>query len=784
MLSKAKLKEIDSIKSVNGRILAAAVEYARAGFYVLPVEPGGKGLPQRTGITYGSANRNVDTVERWFGPGGKFEGFNIGLACGHYDGIFVVDLDNGIDRDGRQKKGTRQYLDMFNEISPEGDARAGAMIQSTPSGGEHLVYRWAPNGASSTSKIAQDVDTRGGDYEASAGHIVVWPSRVAEGEYRWDRITPTLEPAPPWVLERLGKPWKQKHETDKAKLGRGNENLEERDERQYTYSQLEHILGYIDPDELSYDQWLYVGQALNTQHPQDGLELWDHWSQGGARYQQGECHIRWPKFDPEGPIRIGTLIGLAKEGGYDPRTQGRQVTNKNDYELMIDQLNDRFAVAAVGGSVKILMEKRKSDVNPLDDRFELLDRRGFLTLLENDVILIPDKKGNPVPKSKAEIWLADPNRRTYSSGIVFAPNRPKEVDGYYNIWEPWPYEPDDAGMWDLFKEHIFENVCGGNKLHYEWTLDWMADVIQDPMNPKGTCIVLHGQEGNGKGTFARVFGKLFGQHFKHVTDEEHLTGRFNGHLQDGILVFADEVTYGGSKKTSGKLKAMITEPVLMTERKGVDAVRSKNCTHTIIASNELWFIPAGPQSRRWTVFDVTNNKVGDYTFFDRLHAQMEMGGYKRMMYDLAKRKITHNLKIAPVTKALKTQRTILASQDSVYEWLNQAIVSDDLQCEPLDSNWDPNRDGASWPEGKVPVTDLYASYCNWCEQVKATRRTGLTIFSHKMEQLGLKKLRSRTGQGEKRITTLVIPGRTELAVALEARAGMENFEEADNDDNS
>ena len=70
---------------------------------------------------------------------------------------------------------------------------------------------------------------------------------------------------------------------------------------------------------------------------------------------------------------------------------------------------------------------------------------------------------------------------------------------------------------------------------------------------------LRGRQGTGKGIFCTQFGRLFGQHFVHVERSSHLTGHFNSHLKDKLIVYADEAFWAGDKKAEGVLKAMITE---------------------------------------------------------------------------------------------------------------------------------------------------------------------------------------------------------------------------------
>ena len=98
----------------------------------------------------------------------------------------------------------------------------------------------------------------------------------------------------------------------------------------------------------------------------------------------------------------------------------------------------------------------------------------------------------------------------------------------------------------------------------------MADAIQNPTDRPGVALVLKGKQGTGKGIFARGFGYLFGNHFLHLFHGSHLTGHFNSHLKDKLMIFADEAVWGGDKKAEGMLKGLITEPSIPIEMKGKD----------------------------------------------------------------------------------------------------------------------------------------------------------------------------------------------------------------------
>jgi hypothetical protein len=73
--------------------------------------------------------------------------------------------------------------------------------------------------------------------------------------------------------------------------------------------------------------------------------------------------------------------------------------------------------------------------------------------------------------------------------------------------------------------------------------------------------------------------RLFGQHGLRIQSREHLTGRFNPHLRDCCLLFADEAYWPGDKTAEGILKGLITEPDIPIEAKTwTSSPRQTGCT--------------------------------------------------------------------------------------------------------------------------------------------------------------------------------------------------------------
>jgi putative DNA primase/helicase len=74
--------------------------------------------------------------------------------------------------------------------------------------------------------------------------------------------------------------------------------------------ELKAHLDNIDADD--YDTWVSVGMALNDYDAEQGLQLWEDWSQKSSNYKKNDCINKWPTFK-SGGLTIGTIIDLSKK---------------------------------------------------------------------------------------------------------------------------------------------------------------------------------------------------------------------------------------------------------------------------------------------------------------------------------------------------------------------------------------------------------------------------------------------------------------------------------------
>jgi hypothetical protein len=253
----------------------------------------------------------------------------------------------------------------------------------------------------------------------------------------------------------------------------------------------------------------------------------------------------------------------------------------------------------------------------------------------------------------------------------------------------------------------------------------------------GTSVVLRGEQGTGKGIFATNFGKVLGSHFIHVSNQAHITGRFNSHLIGAVLAYADEAFWAGDKRDVGVLKYVITEDRIIIEPKFQNPFFVKNYSNWIFASNSDWVVPVGLKERRFAVFDVSNSHRKDYPYFKQIIDEMSNGGRQAQLYDLLNMDISHiNLREAPDTTGLQEQKR--QSLGSVEAFWLDCLVSGCLG------------EDESWPEN-ITIAALHKVYIGYAKDLGFRMRDKKQQFGSRIRELcpSIKKYRPWKNDGDR-----------------------------------
>jgi hypothetical protein len=234
-------------------------------------------------------------------------------------------------------------------------------------------------------------------------------------------------------------------------------------------------------------------------------------------------------------------------------------------------------------------------------------------------------------------WLTHPRREEYFELVLRPDTLAREVQVHgrrcLNLWRGFAVKPK-AGDWGRMREHIYNVLAAGNTEAAEYIIRWAAFGVQHPIERAEQALCWRGEEGIGKGTFANAYLRLFGPHGFRVQSAHELTGRFNAHFRDCVLVLADEGIWGGDKAAENKLKGLITEPTFPLEPKGKDIIRWPNYLSLMVTSNAKWIVPAGPKARRFTILEPSESHWDDKPYFDAIQAELASGGLAAMLHDL------------------------------------------------------------------------------------------------------------------------------------------------------
>lgn len=349
-------------------------------------------------------------------------------------------------------------------------------------------------------------------------------------------------------------------------------------------------------------------------------------------------------------------------------------------------MNNEYSAGSVSGKFRVLRWMPDSRY-PYQLTCEFQSKNDFCSSTVNPKIDVSkfDRKGNQVgtePKARGAWWLAQDHRCEFD-GIDFRPGalpiiRRSTADGrtlkIINMFSGFSCAPSDAveAGCSLYLAHVHDNLCDGDEKLYSYLMDWMASGIQHPEDPGRSSLSLRGDPGCGKGVFVTEYGKLYGRHFLHATQREHVVGKFNSHQAESCLIFVDEALYSQIKADTQILKTLTTERTKLLERKGIDAISVENYARLIFSTNDKHPIMIEYNDRRYVAIYVRAHpdwaRLPDEAaapirnaYFQPILHQMNNGGREALLGLLLRRDISNfNAEAIPATKERELQKLLSA----------------------------------------------------------------------------------------------------------------------------
>lgn len=643
--------------------LSNALSLAAKGFHVFP-------LIYKTKFPLIDDFPNLATTDPekirkyWLDPVMGIEKlYNVGISTSKFGkdkALVVVDVDNKPGKNGDES--------LLN-LELEGKFLPPTFTQVTPTGGKHLIYV-----CESPVKQGVNVLGKGLDIRSKGGYVVGAGSILDTGEYKIETQS-APQYCPEWVIEVCGKA------LEKSELP-APENVDEN----IAIARAKYYLEHLAPPSIKGqggDQTAYKVAAAVKDFGVDAatcLELmlgpWNERSPPGWSPERLKQKVDHAYRYGNQPVGVS-----APENYFEP------VKTETKAKHPFDELNSEYAFVTAGGGHHILWET--TDVNG-NFKLEHLNEASFHKKFASRTIMLSDNKARPL----TDMWMKSPSRRSYR-GICFNPGLPCP-DEWYNLWQGFSVEAlptskkptkNAQKSVDMFLEHALKNICDGDEKLCEWLIGYFAHLIQKPWDKPLVALVFKGMKGTGKNALVERVGQLLGGHFIVTSDRRYLTGNFNSHLENCLLLTLDEAFWSGDKQSEGALKNLITGKDHLIEHKGKEPYKVANRTRVVILGNEKWLVPATQDERRFAVFNVGNGRKRDAEFFRNMRVWMENeGGYEYLLrylldFDLSKVDVNE----APATKGLADQK--MESLEPVHQWWLQGLSDGRLPHSDFESDW-------------------------------------------------------------------------------------------------
>lgn len=231
-----------------------------------------------------------------------------------------------------------------------------------------------------------------------------------------------------------------------------------------------------------------------------------------------------------------------------------------------------------------------------------------------------NKKGDEVYKKKRfiEKWLDDPEIRKYNK-MVFKPPPSFVNINEYNTWTDWEilktsYIPDDTII-ERFLDYV--NNLFDNTEVVNYILAYFANRLQNPADRNKVCIILYGEEGDGKNRFFDIFKNIIGN--KYYTELESAKQLFSNHScveKEKIFVCVNEAKGKDNYENSEVLKSRITTDTLLVNPKGIQEFTIDNYCDYLMTTNNHNAVNIHDKSRRYLFVETTSYYSRNSEFFN------------------------------------------------------------------------------------------------------------------------------------------------------------------------
>jgi hypothetical protein len=448
---------------------------------------------------------------------------------------------------------------------------------------------------------------------------------------------------------------------------------------------------------------------------------------------------------------------IVKDTGFNIKMSWKKYKSIHIHQDIIDDVNEYYSNTTpikyhTFNELAIEFEKSHCKIKNKgvfvkhdNNKIIVLSKSMLLIAYENIVYYKSEKKLNNqiiVECNFIKDWLRNnPKQRCYEDIECYPPgtNCPPN---FFNTWTPFSmelvntYEHKEESLKTIL--HHIKILCNHEEHIYDYFIKWIAQMIQYP-SVKTICPVFISEEGAGKGVLIKLFREMLGNDkvFESTQPERDVWGDFNNKMANSFLVNLNELSKKDTINCDGRIKALITDPMLTINDKGVSKYEIKSYHRFIITTNNEDPIKTSDDDRRKIIIRSSDEKCKNKHYFDNIYESLKDVNVIKTCYeyfnsipDMDK----FNLLLLPTTSYHTHLKEL--SKSPIDQWLYDFVVNNgDLE------------------EVKETSGNIYNSFLEWCRNNNIDYKVSNIEFSVRLKQTKVKGIMK--GPNTKRGKTLI-----------------------------
>ena len=346
-------------------------------------------------------------------------------------------------------------------------------------------------------------------------------------------------------------------------------------------------------------------------------------------------------------------------------------------------------------------------------------------------------------------WIGFTHNIRRKDDVDIYPNIKDCPDNIFNLWTPFAMEilTENYNHKQMELEFILNHIkilCNHDENVYSYFIKWIAQMIQYP-HIKTIMPTFISGEGAGKGTLFKLFEKMLGNEkvFETTNPSRDVWGDFNGMMCNFFLVNLNELSKKDTIEAEGKIKGLITDNTLAINQKGLPQYKIKSYHRFITTTNKEEPINSSNGDRRNLIIRSSDEKKGDFQYFETIHKYLEDIDVIRTCYDYFKSiKGMDKFKdiLIPQTEYQNNLKALSVSP--IEQWLESFTRE---HCNDIEENIE------------LLGTEIYELFKTWCcvNGIKYdidSRKLGVRLTNMKINGISRGK---HTNKGETKLFNII-----------------------------